>query len=296
MENISNRDELIILEKKREALEETVRIALNIERLHNGLEATLSMSESTANIPPHVLGTLEELDEETSLMPSNTLKEILGTLEKIVRSKLENILEISEMDERQLINAEAGKIEKLVNEFRKKAQTAIALRVLLHTRGEVTHPIILQVSTDQIHSQLNILNKKERGYRETIKSELINMISETERMLSAENLTNKMKMFLNISHQNLSDNLSHLDAGKSITAMPVTIEMIEMGEHGITSIDTTPIDTGQNNPPTIQKKSLYSPAQASILPPKEVQEREKPSDLFSRLKKWATTPDDTNRE
>jgi len=305
VKNIDTSDELIILEKKREALEETVRIALNIERLHKGLEAALAMGQETHTMPREMLDTMDELTDTTIAMTSPRLREILATLEQVVKSKLDQILKISEMDERQLAIAETGRIEKLVDEYRRQARTAVAVRVLLHSRGEATKATELGVAPERIQARLTVLEQKEQQYRGAIRNELKLMITETERMLAAEGLDYRKKMFLEMTLQDFSDNIEHLDSGRSITSMPFAIEMVEMSETEITSLDTAPdlsaTSVKEEAPPTVQTQKVFAPLeQPTAPPPVEIQKKSirakkgkpKRHGLFGRFIEWVTTPDE----
>lgn len=290
VEKISSSQDLKSLEDKREALERAVKIALNIERLQGSLEATLLLGKPAADLPEDALATIEELEGSIKSQPLNRLKESLAALEQRVQSRLGQILRISEMDAEALAAPGAPEIETLLNDYRKQAQTAVALRVLLHSRGETIPPAELHVPAEQIRARLTVVEQKERVYRKIIKNEIVTMITETRRMLANEGISATMRQFLLASSEELQLNLDHLDAGKKITTMPVAIEIIEMGEREITSFDTSPAQTTEL--PAVQKQHLIAPMESTPLPPRP--ETAPPSErlgFFARLWRWATTPD-----
>lgn len=292
VEKISSSRDLKVLEDKRDALERAVKIALNIERLHSSLEATLLMGKPAADLSEEALATIEELEGSIKSQPVDKLRESLAVLEVLVRSRLAQILQISELEADELVAPGAGEIEALLNDYRKQAQTAVALRVLLHSRGEATAPTELHVPAEQIRARLSVVEQKERAYRKIIKTEIVTMITETSRMLANEGLSPTMRQFLVASNEDLQCNLEHLDSGKKITSMPVAIEIIEMGEREITSFDTAPAPTQATEIPVMQKQRLVAPMEHSPAPARQSpQEVKKKRGLLARFIQWITTPD-----
>ncbi len=292
VEKISSSKDLKVIEDKREALEKAVKIALNVERLQRGLEATLLMGKPTSDLPDEALATIEALEESIKSQPISKLKESLATLELLVKSSLAQILEISELNTEQLVAPGAVEIEALLNDYSKQAQTAVALRILLHSRGEATAPTELNVPAEQIRARLTAVEQKERTYRKIIKTELVTMIAETERMLSSTTPSPAMRQFLLASNDDLQRNMAHLESGKKITTMPVAIEIIEMSEREITRFDTAPIPTQTVQTPTVQKQRLIAPMEHTPTPPmQELQHPEKKRGFLARFIHWLTTPD-----
>lgn len=288
--------EIKALEGKRDALERAVKIALNIEHLHKSLEATLLMGQASADIPREALATFEKLESSTQGMPLAKLKQTLASLERAIRSKLDQILKIAEMDTDALIASDSGDVHTLLNNYRKQAQTAVALRVLLHSRGEASDATELHVPTEQIRAKLTVVAQKERAYRKVIKTEMVTMITETERMLTNPGISDSMREFLIASNDDLQNNLDHLDSGKSITSMPIAIEMIEMSENEITTLDTSPSTTTlqPDAVPEVKKQTLFTPMESpQALTPTQQPEQKKKS-VFSRIWQWATTPDEVS--
>ncbi len=296
--------EIRALEEKRETLERAIKIALNIEQLHKSLEATLQMGQPSADIPEEALTIFESLESSTHGMPLEKLKQNLASLEQAVKSKLAGILEVAEMDDDALLASDPITTHKLLNNFRKLAQTAVALRVLLHSRGETTDATELHVPAEQIRAKLAVITQKEKAYRKVIKTEIISMISETKRLLTIPDISDSMRNFLTTSSANLQNNLNHLESGKNITTMPVAIEMIEMGEAEITTLDTSgsatttpPKDEAAavNKTPSLQKQTLLVPMETPQKPQPGTQTAKKKKG-FQRIWEWATTPDEVTWE
>ncbi|MDZ4262984.1 MAG: hypothetical protein U1B30_11730 [Pseudomonadota bacterium] len=292
VETVHSSKDLKRLEEKREALEAAVKIALNIERLHSTLEAALLLGTPTSELPEDALATLEELEESIKSQPIGKLKQSLKTLERVVQSRLAQILKISEMDAEEFAAPGVEEVEALLNDYRKQAQTSVALRLLLHSRGEATAATELHVPAEQIRARLSVVEQKEHTYREIIKTEIVTMITETDRMLENPGLSPTMRQFLLASNEDMRSNLAHLNAGKKITNMPVAIEIIEMDEREITSFDTTPASNQTNAIPALQKQRLVAPMEHSPMPPKpDSQQVEKKVGLIARFARWISTPD-----
>jgi len=288
--------EIRALEEKREALEKAVKIALNIERLHDSLEASLLLGQPSADIPKDVVLTYTRLQDSTKSQPTAALLQSLQTLERVVRTNLGRILKISELDDEVLVGPVAGKIEALLKDYQKQSQTAIALRVLLHSRGEATEPSELYIPAEQIRARLSVVKQKEQVYRKVIRTEVVTMMTEAERLLNNGGLSESMQKFLTTSYEDMRANLAHLDSGNSISSMPVAMEMVEMSEHEISTLDTAPApqstDMATDELPEVQKQTLFGSfdSQPTTQTPKaQLPPRKK--GFFQRLREWATTPD-----
>ncbi len=291
-ENINPAEELKSIEQRRSALEKAVRVTLAIERLQNGIEAAMQMGKEAVDIDPKAKRLMDELEPETKSLPSNKLKETLAHLEAIVRTRLTHILKISAMDEHELISVTGEKVEALVTEYQKKAQTALAVRVLLATRGEFTPPIKTEVAPHYLRKRISALSAKEKVYRKAIKTELTSMIDDTVRILARTDLPEKMRITMEAAKLDFEDNLIHLNTDKSISTLPVAIEMVEMSDHQISRVSTQSMANGSD--PHIEKQALFNTSEPP--PPPMASEQlvslnlKQKQTFFVRLWRWATTP------
>ena len=230
-------EELRQLRKKRKALESAMRIAASVERLHQGLKAVMLMGKPTSAIPKQALASYEELDEKTKLQPTAKLQEILAKLEKTIKTRLSTIMRLAELDDEALLardqdDAEEGpseNIEHILNDYRKSAQTAVALRVLLKTRGVPTKAVVLDVSADVLKEKIVALGQREKRCRVHARQEIVTLINDIKGLMR-RGVPEGMKQVLLTAHRDLLMNLKHLDAGRTIESLPVSIEIIEMGE------------------------------------------------------------------
>ncbi len=289
MENINSSQEIKALEEKKFALEQAVQIAQSIERLQESLAASLLLGKSSSDIPQSAIEAYEQLDASTRSQSIDQLRQSLSSLERVISADIKRILQISEMPAEALGGASARQIYDLLNNFRKQAQTAVALRVLLHARGDKTEATSLPVSSQQIRARLTEVNEKEQAYRRIIRNELVSTINETNRILDNTHVSDAMRALLLVSNQDMTANLQHLDSGKPITQMPVPMEIINLSEHSITTLDTSPEQKNHEALPSMQKQPLFVPSTPATAPA-DTARLKKDDNLLKNIWRWATTP------
>lgn len=277
--------ELHNLEEKKNTLEQAVRIAASLEKLNDGLKAVMLMGKPTSNISQKSLENIEELDEKTKILSSQQLKEILERLENTVHEKLELILEISEKndkpaeesDESNVSQLSQDEIDVILKEYLKSAQTAVALKVVLRARGEITRPTVLSLPANDIKDKLNEVDIREKECRVKVKDEMIVLISDTESVLSRDDLPANLRIMVELTHESLALNLKHIEEGKSIDEMPVSIENIEISNK---DIDAVPVPSKSNKEKIAKIKKSYL----------EKRKRKTKRGFFYKLFRWVTTP------
>ena len=228
--------ELELLREKRKTLEQMVRIAEAVERLHHGLTASLLLGKPTHLIPKKVVESFEAMDEKTQMLPSKQLHRILEQLQSSIQQKLASILQIAALDDTDLLavtsepDAADNTPETLLREYQKLAQTAVALRILLHARGEQTGPTELPVQADNIRQQISDIAKRENRCRSKVKQQVNHLIQDTQQLLKRKDLPNGMQEILQASIDAFQANLAHIEAGGNLQNMPVTMEIIEVAD------------------------------------------------------------------
>ncbi len=214
-------------------LEQAVKIAEAVEHLHHGLMAVVLLGKPTNLISKKAIATFEVLDGQTQMLPSDQLREILKKLEHTVQRKLATILQISKLGDRAFIDAEAIVGEEktpatLLREYQKLAQTAVALRVLLHTRGEGSSPVTFAVPENDIRHKIAEIKVREQGCRTKVKQEITQLVQDTDQLLIRNDLPDEMRVMLEESRDGCQQNLEHVAAGGSLQTMPVSIEIIDV--------------------------------------------------------------------
>lgn len=279
---INPADEMKALEIQRSTLDKAIQIAKTVEKLHHGLQAVLLMGKPTASIPKHIMENLEELDQKTKLLPSSKLKDILDKLEQTVHEKLMNILDLAEKGEEQLPGSrtsEGESCDELLQDYLKKAQTAVALRVMLRARGEPTKPTSQVISTREIRERLTILDKRETKCRTVVKKETVTLIENTDRMLERNDLPDTMREMVAFTREDLQLNLDHLKAGKSLETLPVVFDTVAMED------DRKPIRRKIKK----KKKKTITKSDHPVKKPEPPKQVAKPG-FIRKIYRWITTP------
>ncbi len=274
--NIS--EELVALEQKKSALEKVMKIARTLEQLRYGLEAVVLLGKPTASISHQAMHIFEALSEKIRIQPTNKIQQTVKKLDALISNNLNAIMELArpeneaELHEQCAADHElAGHIDKLIQDYRKNAQTAVALRVVLREGGEPTAPIKWSVSTDSIRTQITQLSDQENRYRKKVKSEIITLQHDALVVANNENLPQTTRDSAAHMHRMLQKDLEHLNAGKDIASMPFFVEVVELQE----SAPAKPQETGDAQHATVEHE---------VSTPKH-----KPG-FMQKLWRWGTTP------
>lgn len=234
----STADKLALISEQRTALKEVVKISLAISRLQDGLQSVLLLGKSTSNIPSSYLKKFDALRASINNEPSNKLERSLGILEKYINSAVQKLIDIVDQGERSLDEHDSSAaalddihkdIQHELDDFRRKSQTAVVIRLLLRERGVTTEALSLAVPEETIVSKLTKLDSKEKKYRKRIQTEIVVMDKHITTILADPNIPDPLKMEMQSIKDSLLKNLAHLYAGKPLEDLPIVFEIIEMG-------------------------------------------------------------------
>lgn len=284
--------ELNALTAKREAIRRVIEIGQAIERLQQSLEAVLLMGKPTRDIPAKALRAFEELNTQTKIMPTDKVIEGMHRLEKGIQQRLEMIMEIAEGGEEKA--AELPDTSELLEEFRRKSQTAVALRILLRERGVPTKPTEISVPTSLLREQMSALEQREARCRTRIKDDLTDMRLDVERILNSDNCPASIRTIVEGVRDEIDLNLSYIASGKTIASMPMAIDIVEVGEE---ASEQESIYGTHPEAATSEPAAAPAAAQASAIttePPApagtDVETMEVRRGLIERLVEWLRTP------
>lgn len=280
--DISSSEELSALQSKRTTLQKIIRIALAVERLNESLQSVVALGKPVSSTSPNIKKLMALLEQKVRLQPSVKIKETLAHLEKSIQGKLEIILEIAEMDDEQLVNLDADEeqVEKLLQIYAKNSQTAVALKGILHSRGEVTRVTEFSVNSDIIVKKLAEVSARERTCRNRVTLSIMTMIDDAKDLLKDSTLPEAMQNMLQVTVDNLNLDLSHIQSGKSIETMPVPIEIVEIEGDEVTSLES-----GRD------KQQHFTPTEtAPALKPEEKKQAPKERSFFEKVMRWLSTP------
>lgn len=229
------------IDGKRKVLEQIVEITQAIEQMQDSLNAVLILGEPSSNLPPEAAKLFENLSGSVQNLPTNQIKEYLQRLERVVNSQLEGILKYSgfDFDSDEAIeiltmsgdssDTQASPLDML-KDFKRTAQTAVSLRVLLKKRGVSTDGAVISVSKEEIEKQYKVLEEKEQQQRVKAKNKVEEMKDDISAMIDNPSYPDAMKEVLQGVLSNLDNDLAHIEKGGGLDKLSFVMETHEFGE------------------------------------------------------------------
>lgn len=239
IERKSNTHQLDLIKQKKSALQRLVKLAVNLNRLNMGLQSILVLGKSIISIPPKILNSFKLFSKKLEPLPTDKLQNTLSSTEIKIQNNIKKVLEISQKDEDELTEYLAHKEEALigsiedsfgdyVNDFKKKTQASIAIRIVLKARNALMSAFLLPVPEEFIKKQIKILEKRESNYRKRIKKEMTDIYKEISSIIKDENCPKELKEQLLTTKHQIVDNINHFNAGHDLESMPIIFESIEL--------------------------------------------------------------------
>lgn len=239
IERKSNTHQLELIKQKKSALQRLVKLAVNLNRLNMGLQSILVLGKSIISIPPKILNSFKLFSKKLEPLPTDKLQNTLSSTEIKIQNNIKQVLEISQKDEDELTEYLAHKEELLigsiedsfgdyVNDFKKKTQASIAIRIVLKARNALMSAFLLPVPEEFIKKQIKILDKRESNCRKRIKKEMTDIYKEISSIIKDENCPKELKEQLLTTKHQIVDNINHFNAGHDLESMPIIFESIEL--------------------------------------------------------------------
>lgn len=231
--------ELEIIRQKRDALQKLIKLTSMLNQLHQGLQSIILMGKSAADIPEKVVKKFKSLTASLKEKPTTILKNTLSTTDVKIDRDIKHVMEISQKSN-ELLEQELGATgtklsealkedyHQFVSAFKKKSQASITLRITLKTRNELVKAFNLPVPESFIKKQIISLNGKEKECRKIIKSDMTDLQSDVDLLLTRDNCSEEIKKILTEIKSELKENTDHFDSGKPIDDMPIMYESIEL--------------------------------------------------------------------
>lgn len=264
------------LREKRKALERAFRVAQGVERLFRGLETALLLEHQPRHLAVRVQSFLDHLDPATLGLPTSELEASLRELDQAVQADLARMMDLARSEERlaeQLEDehAEAARgLLRTLEAFRRKAHTAVALRLVLRERGIATPALDLRMPTVEIRRQIVLLKMREQDCRERIEQQIADIQLSIDQLLARDDINPAMVELLDEVSAGLTRNLQHLRRGGSTEDLPVSLAVIELAT-------PPPVCAPEPTPEPRPRPPLRKPP-----PPK--------MGFWRRLWLWLTTP------
>jgi len=285
--------ELEIIKQKRAALQKLVQLTGTLNRLHQGLQSVILMGRSAARIPEKIVTKFKALSEGLKNKPTEMIKNTLSTTDQKIQHDIKHVLEISqksnELLEKQL-GATGNKLvdilkedyHEYVNDFKKKSQTSITLRIALKTRNAAVNAFSLPVPESFIQQQVVSLNYKEKQCRKMVKKDMTTLQHDVDTLMQREDCSDDIKKILAEIKTDLNVNAEHFDSGKAIDEMPMIYESIELS--GAPLVDE---QTKEPEQPEQAAKPVEETTQTKAEP---IEADKKRIGFFKRLWSWLNSP------
>ncbi len=231
--------ELELIKQKRTALQKLVSLTSTLHRLNQGLQSVILMGRSAARIPDKIISKFKSLSEGLKDKPVDTLQKTLSATDQKIQRDIKHVLEISQKSDALLEQQLGASGEKLVealkedyheyvNDFKKKSQTSITLRIALKTRNVIVSAFNLPVPESFIEHQIVSLNHKEDKCRKVIKTNMLDLQNDIMQLTNGSACSEDQKKLLAEIQTDLQKNYDHFVSGKSIDEMPMLYESIEL--------------------------------------------------------------------
>lgn len=220
--------DIAAIEGKRRVLEQIVEITRAIESMQKSLNSALMLGLPSKDMPEEAYQLYRSLSDSIRNLSTNKIRDYLSNMELIIKSQLEKILGYSgiECDDGATVEsvfmAGDGVDENpldLLEEFKRTAQTAVSLKVLLKQRGVGTEGLTLPVPQEAIKQQLQHLDEQEQRQRLRARDKITGMKQDIDGMLQNPAYPEAMKAMLKDVQRNLDQDLGRIDAGGSLASL-----------------------------------------------------------------------------
>ena len=306
-------EELVSIQKQREMIEKLVAFSQQLARIVNTMESVQHMMRPSQIPKQRQFALLHQLIDRMQTMETEQLYTRLQTLDTEVEKEIKNILALSQLKEDDLEKKYADKTRaeiavshkirlKELKDFSRKAQTNVAIRYSLHSRGCSLETAKLPFSQEEFAVRVQDLKSQEHECRNKLALHIESLINDTKIVLNTPQFPDDLKKQIANVKLNLENQLEHIKNGEDIDGIPVFLESLEIEALEIDptgTSDSTPIgddpDTStteaQDNDKTggaASSSELIDPTKPPTLEDLQAQYRQK--GILGRLWMWLNTP------
>lgn len=228
MQDTDYQQDIAAIEGKRRVLEQIVEITRAIENMQKSLNSALMLGLSSKEMPEEAYQLYRSLSDSIRNLSINKIRDYLANMELIIKSQLQRILGYSGIECTDSATVESifmagdGVEENpldLLEEFKRTAQTAVSLKVLLKQRGVATEGLVLPVPQQAIRQQLRHLEAQEQQQRVRARDRITEMKQDIDGMLQNPAYPEAMKVMLKDVQRNLDRDLKRIDSGGSLDGL-----------------------------------------------------------------------------
>jgi len=278
-------DEIRLLKQRRKSLDHIIKFTLGINRLQQSLESVLLLKKPTTDIPRDLLKVLGNISDSVANLPSNELTKRLNRIEESVQKDMSTIMNITKQPDAldgtnpNQVDEISEQLQSLINDFRRRINTAIVLKLHLRSRGVKVAETTVPVTAEELVNQVSKLVVEERKCRTRTVDELIEMNNQMDLIISNDNYPAEMKKYAIELQQQVNQNIDHLNKGKDIEKLPFVIEIIQMGDNVATTEKENHDKPEKVNQGTSSEENITLAASSA-----------KKSGFVTRLFKWISSP------
>ena len=276
-------EEIRLIKQRRKSLDHIIKFTLGISRLQKSLESVLLLKKPTKDIPRDLLKVLGNISENVANLPSKELMKRLTRIEESIQEDMNTIMGITNQPDSIYASSSnqaediSDKLQTLINDFRRRINTAIVLKLHMRTRGMEVSETTIPVTAEELVSQASKLVVEEKNCRTKTKDELEAMDNQMEMIINNEDCPKAMKNYADQLRQEIHQNIEHLNKGRDIEKMPYVVEIIQMGEDQTTKSESTSQATkiNENSAATEEVPKISNDQKLSF---------------FNKISKWLETP------
>lgn len=293
--------QLSALTKKRLALESLIRITVSIQTQQESLQELSAIARPSQDFPAKLLIHIKQLSKRIGDLPVPELIQRVEVVEQVMAKNLDKLLLLAKVDigklrDEQLVNLSLDDFVDSISNFRRRTQTAVALRYLLKDRGVAIAPFSLAVPQESIFDHIEALKEKEKGCVKQIRKEMVSVVKDSDTMIQSKSLSEEMKQEILKVRQAMVVNLEHLNSGGSVANIPNVFETIVLESPSAESvIIEEPANPSNNIPDTnkasVKRNKLEQPKSKDK--PKEndkAKTQNKPESFWGLAKLWLSSP------
>ena len=224
--------------EQRQALESLIRIAQGVHNQQSALSELALAARPSQDFPKSVLNYFAAVEKKMADTPIPEVLKKIEAIESVTERDLSQIIYLATLDvhalranqieSAQLENIDVAYFTDAINNFKRRTQTALAMRVLLKKRGVAIQPFKLSVSQETLNQKIQDLKQKEIQCIQQIRLEINQIIDDTSLLLEQDSFSEEMKQSLRAVRRAMKINLRHLDEGGSVNDIPNVFEIVTL--------------------------------------------------------------------
>ncbi len=211
-----------------------ISVVRYMERIHEGLEAVLVLGEGSQLVPDSAREFLNSLDARMRMQPTAKVREYQDTLDNLVRRELEDILRLASGPAPLQAEADTAAIDadvsSRVQQFRRRAQTLISLRILLRKRGQEVPVSVLPVAVGDLRKALVELETRKKAEEAKVLEQAVELKRDVDQLVASGAGGETARAYLLTMQKELGQNIDHLKAGGPVSDLPFPMEAVEAVE------------------------------------------------------------------